>query len=288
MGENGHISVAVCLVTHNRRALLLNALASLKKQTFPVSEIVLVDNCSSDGSSAEVRTVHPEVKIIRLHENKGCPPARNIAMANARSEYIANLDDDGEFAPDAIENALGVFEKFPDTGIVMMDIIEEGESRFPKFSDEQIIPNFSAGCCIIKSSVLEKCGFFSDDIFRQGEEYDFSIRVLGAGWQMRFSRFAKMYHYPPVALRSLPRIMYLGALAKSLAVVKYAPGKYVVPDLVRRFSGYSFLFLKSGRLDLIFKLFFNFFYHVPGALRSRDVQEVGYPLSRKLHRQHVE
>ena len=287
MIDSDHEIVSVCLVTRNRRDLLMNALKSLESQTHPVSEVIVVDNASTDGSVSAMKGDFPDVRIIRLHENKGCPPARNIAMVNATSDFIANLDDDGIFSSEAIEMALGVFRKFPRTGIVMMDIVENEKSRSPNVSDGQLLPVFSAGCSIIRSSVLEECGYFDDHIFRQGEEYDLSIRVFQVGWEIRFSKDAKMFHFPPKVLKNNPRIQYLGALSKSLALVKFAPLKFLVPDLTKRILGYSILFLKRGRVDLMGKLFFNFFLLLPRALRSRTVLTKGYETSRKLHKSYV-
>ena len=59
-----------------------------------MSEWIVVDNASSDGTAKLVAERFPEVKLLRLHENTGVCFARNVGAANAKGDLLLFLDDD--------------------------------------------------------------------------------------------------------------------------------------------------------------------------------------------------
>lgn len=92
--------ISVVLCTHNRASVLPNALTSLLTQTLEqlAYEIIVVDNASTDGTCAvtkEIQAHFPVVAIRLVYEPiQGLGHARNAGWANARSRYVAFIDDD--------------------------------------------------------------------------------------------------------------------------------------------------------------------------------------------------
>jgi len=101
----------ICAVipAHNSQATLTRALDSVRAQTLPVSQIVVVDDASSDAT-AEVAGNYPglNVEIVRLDKNVGAAAARNRGVTAARTELVAFLDADDEWLPTKLEKQAAV------------------------------------------------------------------------------------------------------------------------------------------------------------------------------------
>ncbi len=93
---------SIVITTYNRLALLQRAIASAFSQTLPC-EIVVVDNGSSDGTEAYVRSLGDRVVYHRNTENLGHAGAVNKGVQIARGDWIKLVDDDDYLASDCIE-----------------------------------------------------------------------------------------------------------------------------------------------------------------------------------------
>ena len=200
--------VSILILTWNRRDDCLKSIDSARAQTYPNTEIVLVDNDSPDGTAAAVRERYPGVRLIRSHKNLGCPSGRNLGFANCRGKYVYLLDDDGWLKEDAIEIVVRRAEQDEGLAAVMSRIHEvEGDrlvQTFPPGHDEPAQLHWFIGCCtLLRRSVLEEVGYFPDDFFRQGEESDLSLRILNAGYRIELEPGSIMYHAPSPVGRSL-------------------------------------------------------------------------------------
>ncbi len=95
---------SVIVPVYNRVAHVGRALTSCLAQTFPDFEVVVVDDGSSDGSAAAVRSfTDPRIRLIVHDRNQGRCPARNTGMANSRGEWFVFLDSDDELLPGALQ-----------------------------------------------------------------------------------------------------------------------------------------------------------------------------------------
>ncbi|MFM7828690.1 MAG: glycosyltransferase family 2 protein, partial [Actinomycetota bacterium] len=94
------MKVSVLMTCYNAASTIEESVRSVIAQTFTDWELVLVDNCSTDGSMNIVRSIaDPRVKITQLARNHGRTPALNIGLGKARGEYLAILDADDISAP---------------------------------------------------------------------------------------------------------------------------------------------------------------------------------------------
>jgi glycosyltransferase involved in cell wall biosynthesis len=106
-----------------RHGLFLDAcIASVKAQTVPAAQIIVVDDASNDPETAEALArldEDPEVTVLRQPENSGPSAARNRAFAQLKTSYVLPIDADDELLPDAIERMLAQLEAAPeDIGFV--------------------------------------------------------------------------------------------------------------------------------------------------------------------------
>jgi glycosyltransferase involved in cell wall biosynthesis len=104
-------TVAIC--THNRAAYLALSLAGLGQQSLPAGqfEILVIDNCSTDGTRSVVDEFSRTLPNLRyIHEARlGLSYARNTAIHEARGRYLAYLDDDAIAEPQWLQALLAAF-----------------------------------------------------------------------------------------------------------------------------------------------------------------------------------
>lgn len=116
--------VSVIVPTHNRPALLAEALHSIGQQTFNHYEIVVVDDASTppvtlDGLDEAVRA---RTRIVRHDSSQGGAAAKNTGIQAARGEIVAFLDDDDLYAPTYLQQALDVLDHHPEVDVVFMGV----------------------------------------------------------------------------------------------------------------------------------------------------------------------
>ncbi len=95
-------SVSVIIAAYNAEAFIGRAIASALAQTLPPREILVVDDCSTDGTRAVVEAAarkNPMIRVIAMPCNGGPSAARNAGIAQARGDWLAVLDADDAFAP---------------------------------------------------------------------------------------------------------------------------------------------------------------------------------------------
>ncbi len=115
-------SISVVIPTYNGAAYVEEALASVFAQTLPPANVIVVDDCSTDGTAALAarigRSAPLPVRVVRLSENSGGPAAPiNAGIAAERTEYITVLDQDDVFAPDKIEQQAILLAEHPDVAV---------------------------------------------------------------------------------------------------------------------------------------------------------------------------
>lgn len=113
--------VTVVIPTFNRSAIVGRAIESALRQTYRNLECVVVDDGSSDDTRAVVERYGPRVRYL-YQENAGVTAARNLAIRNARGEFLAFLDSDDLWRPWRIESQVAALRRHPDAGLAWTDM----------------------------------------------------------------------------------------------------------------------------------------------------------------------
>lgn len=113
--------VSVIIPTHNRSALLMEAVDSVLAQTFPVHEIVVIDDGSAEPHRTALETLTRRSSLIRAHL---LPPgersrARNEGLANATGDFVLFMDDDDRLDEGMIASAMQSFADDPEVDVVV-------------------------------------------------------------------------------------------------------------------------------------------------------------------------
>jgi alpha-1,6-rhamnosyltransferase len=121
--------VSVLIDTYNHERFVEQAIVSVLEQDFPPQEreILIVDDGSTDGSSAIIRKFVPRVRYLRK-SNGGQASAFNVAIPEARGEIVAFLDGDDWWAAGKLRRVTETMEAHPTVGMVGHGFIESFES----------------------------------------------------------------------------------------------------------------------------------------------------------------
>jgi glycosyltransferase involved in cell wall biosynthesis len=110
------LSISVIIPIYNCDRYLAEAIQSVLDQTYPVHEIIVVDDGSTDESIAIARQF-PQVKVL-TQTHQGAAAARNLGIRVATGEFIAFLDADDVWLPDKLARQLQVFITDPTMDLV--------------------------------------------------------------------------------------------------------------------------------------------------------------------------
>jgi glycosyltransferase involved in cell wall biosynthesis len=105
--------VSVVVPTYNRSRLVTRAIDSVLAQTWPDVEVIVVDDGSTDDTTARLQTYRSRsnVRIVRHPANLGATAAKNTGLDAVRGAFATILDSDDELLPEAIERLMAVLER---------------------------------------------------------------------------------------------------------------------------------------------------------------------------------
>ena len=232
---SANLLVSFVISTHNRRDVLLDTLAhvarcGLRADAF---ETFVIDNRSADGTADAVAQRFPGVRLIRLKRNRGSC-AKNLALPHARGRFIVFLDDDSYPLHGSIARMIRRFETAPRLGAAVFTV------TLPDGSQEcSAYPDVFIGCGTgFRRRALAQVGGLPEDFFMQAEEYDLSLRLLQAGWDVRTFDDLHVAHMKSPQARSSRRTTRLDVRNNFVVAHRYLPDPWrriVANDWMRRY-----------------------------------------------------
>ena len=179
--------ISVIVPTYNRAQQLSRALDSILCQSCSPKEIIVVDDGSTDETSALMTSEYPEIVFIQ-QQNTGVSSARNVGIKRASGDWIAFLDSDDEWLPEKLEIQMKALYENPEIKICHTNEIwiRNGKRVNPKKKHEKfggwIFQKCLPLCCISPSSVIIHKSFFKEiGLFDYSlpvcEDYDLWLRI---------------------------------------------------------------------------------------------------------------
>jgi GT2 family glycosyltransferase len=178
------------------------------------AEVIVTDDASSDGTSEMVRAEFPEARLLRSEVCIGLIAQRNRAAQAATTEFLFSIDDDAEFGSlDTVERTLAEFDH-TSVGAVAIPHIDTPTSRVvnaPAPLDGQVwcVASFTGTAYAVRRDLFLKLGGYREHLVHQGEESDFCIRLLAAGFVVRLGAAAMIQHHESPR-RSYERMDFYG------------------------------------------------------------------------------
>src|SRR5690606_34102704 len=149
--------VSIVIPVYNAEKYLEQTLASIYAQTYPHTEIIAVDDGSSDRSVEILRQHAPRVRLV-TQANAGAAAARNRGVREARGKWIAFLDADDLWTPDKLEKQLQLCGQYAwsYTDSVFMGGVNDGlrDSAFTQKHEGYVLEELVCGNFIGTSSIL--------------------------------------------------------------------------------------------------------------------------------------
>ena len=103
---------SIVMPTYNRADTIQRAIASIRAQSWPDWELIVVDDGSTDDTTSRLTGLDPRIRLLR-QENQGVTAARNTGLAAVKGELVAFLDSDDEWLPHHLALAAAFFAAHP-------------------------------------------------------------------------------------------------------------------------------------------------------------------------------
>jgi hypothetical protein len=223
-------NLSVIIITRNRLNKLKRCLSSIEER-LPGSEVIVVDNGSTDGTDDFLKG-YRDIKTIFLTSNIGPAAARNMAIKDSSRNNIMFLDDDAWIDQIDIEEIIRFFAEHLDVGIIAPRLfypdgeVQESVRSFPtiffilwrgtflrrifprvhwynRHILSEIIHSASkpcmvdwaiSACFIVRRSIFDQIGLFDDKYFIYYEDADLCYRAKMKGFSVYYWPDAVVYH----------------------------------------------------------------------------------------------
>lgn len=190
-------AASLVLATRNRREELRALLVSAREQSVPL-EIIVMDDGSSDGTPGMVQQQFPEVRFYQLASARGPAFQRNRGTELASSNIVISLDDDALFiSPRTVAQTLEEFDH-PRVGAVGIPFINVQQDRAVRqqapSSGIHVTDAFVGAAHAVRRDVFLQVGGYREHFFYMGEEGDFCLRMMNAGYVTRLGSADPVHH----------------------------------------------------------------------------------------------
>ncbi len=236
--------LAIVIVNYNTKDLLLACLDSIfaSEDGFS-SQVIVVDNASTDGSAVAVEERYPQVDLARNLENLGYAQANNQGLRRAEADYYLLLNPDTVLPRAALANMLRFMEERPEVAIagpklVMADgrldlacrrsfpspevafyrmvglsRLFPRSRRFGRYNLTYLDPDeitevdsVVGAFMLIRAEALEQVGYLDEAFFMYGEDLDLAYRAKAAGWKVYYNPQVEVLHYKRSASTQNPKV----------------------------------------------------------------------------------
>lgn len=168
IGMDNRFEISVVIPNYNNAKYLAQCIQSVSNQTYHVSKIIVVDDCSTDNSISilnDLRSKICNLTVISLKTNGGVSHARNVGVNHVETPYVTFMDSDDFYSnPRKIENEMGLIKKISE--IQKKDVV--AYSRIDLVS----VQGISLGNYCFKKKYYLEGNIFSDVLTRK---YAFTI-----------------------------------------------------------------------------------------------------------------
>lgn len=238
--------LSIIIVTWNCKSYALECLESLRSLSTKIaSEIIVVDNNSTDGTPDEILFKFPNIRLVKNEANYGFSKANNIGIALSLGKYICLINSDVVIPSGCLEKMVGFMENHPKIGIL------GPKMRSPNggigFSVMRLPTVWNTLCCalglhsifprsrlfggfmmsgysydtvdkvevltgwfwMIPKRALQMVGLLDEEFFMYGEDIDWCHRFRTAGWDVVFYSDAEALHYGAVSSGQAPIRFYI-------------------------------------------------------------------------------
>lgn len=269
--------ISIQILNWNRAEDSLRAIESAVNQTYPHTEIIFVDNGSTDNSVVLVKEKYPAVKVVSLDENYGCPDGRNRGIEYCKGEFIFYLDNDGVLHTEAVQKAYDIIKIDKSIAVIAgvvydFDSVSDIDPNIKPRSEKQYpFSNFQGGICMHRKSIYAEIGNYPAHFFYGGEEWYLTCKILDKGFKIIKDESIILWHKRSDVARNREKELLNSYYNKLYVSICLYPLKYALAFMVY----FPFNYLKYAKREGIGKayrksFFSRYFQTVRKAFRERD------------------
>lgn len=227
------MTLSIIIVSYNVKYFLEQCLLSVQRAATDIAtEVIVIDNCSSDGSLEYLRPLFPQIRFIANRENTGFGRACNLGLQQSTGRFVLFLNPDTLVPEDCFAKSLQIFEQHKEVGALGIRMIngqgtflKESMRGFPSFpaaffklsgihrlfpgsrffsryylghldaQKDQYAEALAGAFMLIPRLVLEKTGSFDESFFMYGEDIDLSYRIFKAGYKNYYLAAPAIIHF---------------------------------------------------------------------------------------------
>jgi GT2 family glycosyltransferase len=303
------MKIAVVILNWNGRHYLQQFLPSVcKHSVFPDSEIIIVDNGSTDDSVRFIRQEFPNVRLIEFDQNHGFAMGYYKALEQIEATYYLLLNSDVEVTPGWLEPLYNTMEASPEIGAVMPKMLAYNQPGFFEYAGASggFIDRFgypfcrgrilsvlekdtgqydgfryifwaTGACMFLRASAYKRAGGLDGEFFAHMEEIDLCWRMQRIGYSIAVVPESNVYHVGGGTLpNNTPRKLYLNYRNNLFLLFKNLPVFQLVPVIFIRMlldgmSALVYLLNGSGRFFFaVIRAHLAFYRRLPLLLNMRS------------------
>lgn len=213
--------ISVVVPSFNRCDCVLRLLGDLRRQQGVEFEVVVVDDCSPDGTPERVRAEFPEVRLFVNEANGGPCVTRNRGILEAKGDLIVGLDSDVSLPdPGLLAGIRQVFDEASSpVGVAMRILAPDGGDDVPRwwhplpvesFADREFETGYFSGTAYaFRRADLIEAGLFPEIFYMHYEEVELAWRLLDHGVRiLHMPRFEVVHHAAPTARRNRIHVFF--------------------------------------------------------------------------------
>jgi len=238
------MDLSIIIVNWNTQDILLQCLESVEADLAVselATEVIVVDNASTDNSVKLVKEKFPWVDLIENSENVGFAAANNQAIEQSSGRYVLLLNSDTEVKPRALQILYNYLDAHPQAGAAGSQLLNpDGTLQtscypFPTLSRElwrllhldvlwsygvyhmanwdtespREVEVIQGASLLLRRAALDQVGLLDDRYFMYTEEVDLCYRLHQGGWQLYWVPKSKVVHYGGQSTKQVPTKMFL-------------------------------------------------------------------------------
>jgi GT2 family glycosyltransferase len=210
--------LSIVIPTFNGRRVLDPCLRSVQRYRPADTEIIVVDDASTDGTADWLSTTHPDAKLIRLHRNHGFCGAINAGLRAASAPVIETLNNDTVVTPGWADAALGLFADPTIGSVAPLVFLLRADGLVDSAGDEYQISGWamnrghrrrldstllqvaevfgaSASAAFYRREALLRAGLFPEHFQAYYDDVDLAFRLRAAGYRCLYTPRSRVLHY---------------------------------------------------------------------------------------------